>query len=60
MKNKFKSLTIITSLTIASLGIIALNNISFAFTESKSEINGDILKRNFYVESMMKSILKRL
>ncbi len=51
MKNKFKSLTIITSLTIASLGIIALNNISFAFTESKSEINGDILKRNFYVES---------
>lgn len=50
MKNKFKSLTIITGLTIASLGIIALNNISFAFTESKTNINGDTLKRNFYVE----------
>ena len=51
MKRNFKSLAIITGLTIASLGIAALNNISFAFTESKSEINGDILKRNFYVES---------
>lgn len=51
MKKTFKGLAIVTGLTIASLGIIALNNISFAFTESKSEINGDILKRNFYVES---------
>lgn len=51
MKRKFKISAIIASLTIASLGIVALNNISFAFTENKSEINGDILKRNFYVES---------
>lgn len=51
MKKTFKGLAIVTGLTIASLGIIALNNTSFAFTESKSEINGDILKRNFYVES---------
>ena len=51
MKKTFKGLAIVTGLTIASLGIIALNNIRFAFTESKSEINGDILKRNFYVES---------
>ncbi|CDE10279.1 putative uncharacterized protein [Clostridium sp. CAG:354] len=51
MKRNFKNLAIITGLTIASLGIIALNNISFAFTENKAEISGDTLKRNFYVES---------
>lgn len=52
MKRNFKSLAIVTGLTIVSVGILALNNISNAFTEeSNPEVNGDTLKRNFYVES---------
>lgn len=52
MKRNFKILAIVTGLTIVSVGILALNNISNAFTEeSNPEVNGDTLKRNFYVES---------
>lgn len=51
MKKTFKGLAIVTGLTIASLGIIALNNISLAFTENQLELNGDTLKRSFFVES---------
>lgn len=51
MKRNFKSLVIVTSLTVVSMGIIALNNISLAFTENQLELNGDTLKRSFFVES---------
>lgn len=52
MKRNFRSLAIITGLTIASFGVLALNNISNAFTEeSNPEVNGDTLKRIFYVDS---------
>lgn len=51
MKRNLKSIIVVAGITLVSIGIIELNNVSLAFTENQSKLNGDILQRNFFVES---------